>query len=237
LAAERERSRRYQQTLIADSRIELAFELRDGDVFEALASLLESRIEFEGAVPTADGRLLHYLTAVGAAPSGIESVVSTLPQVDECRVVFPTDESVFLELDLNQSPIRTLLDAGTIPKSVQSEAGHTTVLAEAGVDTDLGAVIHAFSEEYPTATVVTKRTLTRPIVTTRQYRDSLARSLTDRQTETLRAAYLAGYYEWPRNSKSEQIAASMGIATSTWLRHLRLAESKLVRWFFEELEA
>ena len=95
----------------------------------------------------------------------------------------------------------------------------------------------ARTRAYPESSLVAKRTIDRPIVTTRQYREALIGELTERQLETLRAAYLAGYFAWPRASQAEVVADSMGIAASTWLRHLRHAEAKLVTWFFAELEA
>lgn len=237
LKQEQERSKQYQKTLAADTVIELEFQMNDSNVFGELSDQLDCSCEFEGMVVASDGRYLHYVMVVGAVADDILSVVVAYPEVNDCRIVFESESAVLLELDMNHSPHQTLVEAGANGRSIRSEKGVTTVIAEVGAEVDLQKLINAFKLEYPAATVVAKRTLNRPIMTTRQYRDSLASEFTERQTETLRAAYLAGYFEWPRQSQAEQIATSMGIATSTWLRHLRLGESKLVRWFFEELEA
>jgi predicted DNA binding protein len=56
--------------------------------------------------------------------------------------------------------------------------------------------------------------------------------LTDRQRETLRLAFHAGYFDWPRNADAETVAAEMGIAQSTLSQHLRTAERKLLDALF-----
>ena len=52
--------------------------------------------------------------------------------------------------------------------------------------------------------------------------------LSERQYEVVMAAVTAGYYDWPRRTEVERIAAELGIAHSTFLEHLRKAERKLI---------
>ncbi|SNZ11967.1 PAS domain S-box-containing protein [Natronoarchaeum philippinense] len=235
LEQQRKRTRQYQKTLTADTVIQLEIEVDDA-VFDRLSEHLDCKCEFEGLVTASNGRLLQYVTVVGASSEDVLDVMADRSEVYHYRVVFESDSSTLLEFAAKRSPAQTLVEAGASCRSIRSERGVTTIVAELGADLDLQRLINQFTAEYPDATVVAKRRLDRPIVTTRQYRETLVDSLTDRQIEALRAAYLAGYFEWPRSSQAERIASSMDIATSTWLRHLRLAEDKLVRWFFEELE-
>ncbi|MFC7098604.1 bacterio-opsin activator domain-containing protein [Halobaculum marinum] len=237
LERERARRARYQRSLTADAVVEVTVRIEGEALFGALSDGLDCRCEFEGVVPTSDGRLLHYLTVTGATGAEVAVAVDSSPSVDDCRIVFEEDDAVLVELDVTTSPVRTLFEAGANARSMVAEDGVVTVVAEIGADAEFQRLINGLRAAYPDTTVVAKRTLDRPIVTTRQYRDSLADALTERQRETLRAAYLAGYFEWPRTSSAEDLADSMGIASSTWLRHLRRAEAKLVVWFFEELEA
>jgi len=53
--------------------------------------------------------------------------------------------------------------------------------------------------------------------------------LSDRQRETVEAALELGYYDQPRGSTHEDIAAALGCAPSTVTTHLQKAEAKLVR--------
>jgi PAS domain S-box-containing protein len=235
LAHERERARRYQKSLAADAVIELEIRLETG-VAGDLADELDAACEFEGAVSTSDGGLLHYVTVEDAQPAAVLAATTAHPAVTDSRIVFAGETATLVEFAADRSPVKTLVEAGASTRSMRSAGDGTTLVAEIGADADLQGLLNEFRAAYPDAEILTKRTVDRPIVTTRQYRESLASGLTERQIQSLRAAYLGGYFEWPRNSQAEEIADSMGIATTTWLRHLRLAESKIVSWFVEELE-
>ena len=52
--------------------------------------------------------------------------------------------------------------------------------------------------------------------------------LTDRQREALQIAFHAGYFDWPRSTDADSVAAEIGIAQSTFSQHLRTAERKLL---------
>lgn len=53
--------------------------------------------------------------------------------------------------------------------------------------------------------------------------------LSDRQAEVVSAALDAGYYEWPRETDAETLAARLDISHTTFLEHLRKAERTLLR--------
>lgn len=54
-------------------------------------------------------------------------------------------------------------------------------------------------------------------------------NLTDRQREVVKTALEEGYFEWPREITSEELAEKLGITRGTCLEHLRKAESKLLQ--------
>ena len=58
--------------------------------------------------------------------------------------------------------------------------------------------------------------------------DGMDVGLTERQYEVIERALDAGYFEWPRDITSEELAADMDISRATLLEHLRKAESKLL---------
>lgn len=60
-----------------------------------------------------------------------------------------------------------------------------------------------------------------------QFSESASR-LTDRQYEVIERALERGYFEWPRETDSEALAAELGISRATFLEHLRKAQSKLL---------
>ena len=54
-------------------------------------------------------------------------------------------------------------------------------------------------------------------------------TLTRKQGQVLLAALEAGYYESPRRATAGEVAASLGVARSSFEESLRSAESKIVR--------
>ncbi|MDG5820214.1 helix-turn-helix domain-containing protein [Natronococcus sp. A-GB7] len=58
--------------------------------------------------------------------------------------------------------------------------------------------------------------------------------LTERQTEVLRTAVNRGYFEWPRDVSSEELADDLGITRATFLEHLRKAQEKVFMELFAE---
>lgn len=52
--------------------------------------------------------------------------------------------------------------------------------------------------------------------------------LTDRQREVVEVASALGYYENPRRTTQDEVAAELGLAPSTVAEHLRKAEARLV---------
>ncbi len=59
-------------------------------------------------------------------------------------------------------------------------------------------------------------------------------SLTPRQREVVETALDAGYFEWPREVTSEELAARLDISRPTFLEHLRKAEGTLLSQMLRE---
>ena len=58
--------------------------------------------------------------------------------------------------------------------------------------------------------------------------------LTEKQRDTLIAAYKLGYYDIPRKISSEELAKKLGLANSTVVEHLRKAEHRLIQRILEK---
>jgi predicted DNA binding protein len=64
----------------------------------------------------------------------------------------------------------------------------------------------------------------------------IADELTDRQLAVLRAAYQAGFFEWPRDASGEEVAESLDIAAPTFHQHLRKAEKAIIAVFLSTID-
>ena len=64
--------------------------------------------------------------------------------------------------------------------------------------------------------------------------DEPSSRLTDRQREVIEHALDRGYFEWPRRTNCDGLAAELGVSRATLLEHLRKAESKLLTEALED---
>jgi predicted DNA binding protein len=62
----------------------------------------------------------------------------------------------------------------------------------------------------------------------RSPREQRLDTLTTTQREVYEHAREAGYYEWPREASTRELAAGLDVSKTTLLEHLRKAESKLL---------
>ncbi|MFW9930201.1 MAG: helix-turn-helix domain-containing protein [Candidatus Thorarchaeota archaeon] len=66
--------------------------------------------------------------------------------------------------------------------------------------------------------------------------DELRSNLTQRQVESIIAAFLDGYYEIPRKKTQEEISVSLGIKRKTFEEHLRKGENTIMKFIVPLLQ-
>ncbi|WP_010612695.1 helix-turn-helix domain-containing protein, partial [Halococcus hamelinensis] len=119
-------------------------------------------------------------------------------------------------------------------RRLTSEDGEARLVCEVAADTDVRRVVDAFEAAYPGTALLSKRAVELPVGTEAGFRQAVDDRLTEKQRAAVRAAFFAGYYDWPRGSTAEELAASMGISSPTLHSHLRKAQRKLLTAFLDE---
>jgi PAS domain S-box-containing protein len=223
---------RNQELLFADAVVELAFRTTDSDsVFKRAASDLAASLALDGYV-AADDQWILYVAVDGCRPDAVVDVMTGDDWVDRARVISETETGGRVEAVVSEA----LLDAVSAAGATLTEATATEDVIELSVEAPAGANVRAVvshvQREFPTAELVATRERDRDITTVGRP-GGLASELTDRQREALEAAYRAGYFAWPRESTAEEVAASLGLASSTLHGHLRKAEHQLLAELFD----
>lgn len=228
-----------RRLLFTDRAIELEFYSDSTASFFVDASRRTGgTITLDGIVPSDDGDL-YYMLVEGTPADAVLDLASETPGIEgrlvgddgngegegESRVEFRVSGA---------SITRSLLGQGARVKRAQAENGEARIVAEVAPDTDVRSVVEAVRGPFPGSELVAKRDVERETRTTREFRETVAEALTDRQQAALEAAYHTGYFEWPRTSSAEEVAETMGIASPTFHQHLRAAHRKLLEAFFEE---
>ncbi|GAA0252768.1 bacterio-opsin activator domain-containing protein [Halobacterium noricense] len=225
-----------RQLLLADTVLELAFETTgDESFFAAVAAEHGCTFELDGVVPGEEGALLYFVRLSGASAETVLSWAADQPAVVDGRLVRDYGDESLLELGVAGADVaKVLADRGASVRKVTATPAEQRVVVDVTTDTDVRSLVAAVTDAFPDAELVSKRERDRPDETSAAFRASLHESLTDKQASVLRAAYHAGYFEWPRGSTAEELADAIGITSPTLHNHLRRAQQKLLTAFFAE---
>ncbi|GAA0248486.1 bacterio-opsin activator domain-containing protein [Haladaptatus pallidirubidus] len=224
-----------KKLLTAGAIVELEFDVADEDaVLVSLSRQTGGTLILEGTVPLSGGNFLYYLRTEGVTPEEVKQAAETLTSVDESNVVSSHADAGLLVLTVSESLVSLFVEIGAKVRTARAENGEKHIVVEVSPDADIRTLLDTIRSSHPDVELIAKREVDKPVETQSDFRQSFASDLTDRQRAAFRAAYLAGYYDWPRKSTAENIADTMGIAPATLHQHLRKAEEKLASAFFTD---
>ena len=216
-----------RQLLTEDRVVEMEFQSVDDSAYPVATARAHNAVfRRSGGVAVGD-EVLEYLTVEDVAPAAALETLLAQDAVQDGRVIRSEDDSGVIELRMIESYESVLLDAGARLVDIVADADGVHVTLEAPTDAEPRTIETALTDHAPGFELVAKQE--------RERRDtvdatpsSLREELTDRQLEVLRAASLAGYYEWPRDTTAEELAETLDIASPTLHQHLRRAERNVV---------
>lgn len=216
-----------RQLLAHDRVIEMEFQSTSPEAYPlGIAREHDCVFRRSGSVDIDDG-VLEYITVEGASPDTVLPDLLDHELVVEGRVIRSDGDGGVVELRARGTYQSVLLDVGVRTVDIVADGDQITVTVEAPIDAEPRTILDTLSEHAPGFELVVKQARDRQ-PTDESDGPDLREELTDRQEEVLRSAYLAGYYEWPRDTNAEQLADTLGIASSTLHQHLRRAEGNLL---------
>lgn len=226
---------RSRELLFADTVVELELDLGGTAWFARVAADFDCDLSLDGYVASTSGnRWILYFTVTGASPGTIVESMADQTRVEGARVVNERSGGGRIELVVSESSLlRTAVSAGSTVRTVEADADGARTVIEAPVSADSRHIIDLVRDEYPGARLVAHRErdhetsgIGRP--------GGLLDELTDRQRESLEAAFRAGYFTWPRESTGEEVADSLDLSSATLHGHLRKAEQVILSTLFDE---
>lgn len=224
---------RRKQLLLGNTVLAVEFEYGSDSPVGSLSAMTDCRLELDGVVDGGDGTVVTYHRVRDADPATLLEAADTIDGLERVRLVQRTADGGVIELVLATSPLVALVEYGGVITDCTAEAGTVRLTAEVPQGTDLRALHDRLAATVSSVALVRKRE--------RQSSGSapspsgiLEAELTDRQRSVLEGAYRAGYFEWPRESTAEDLAASMGVSPPTLHNHLRKAQNALLSPLFED---
>ena len=228
-----------QQSLLAATTVELELLTPDSDdVFAGLSAVLDCSFTLERRVPTSSGNCLHYVRVSGVDVDNVYQALTETPSVESCTVVETAagDRAPLLEVtrdEISASPLDTLADYGGAVRRAVAADGDLRFTAEMAPDVNVRAVVEAVQERAPGTELRSKQYVDRPVSTVTGFRTRIRDQLTPKQTAALKTAYARGYYDWPRGSSAEELAATLDISAASLHYRLRKAHDAVIGALFD----
>ena len=228
-AAERRRE------LVDDRITELTFTVEDSRAppFE-LAAETESDVHLTRTTTDGNGERVVFLKIDDVDAETAMEAATVISTFRNPTVVSEADGACLLRFVASETLADTLACHGATLEAlhVDADTGTGEIRIETPVGNDVLPVVEALGSRFESCELVGRQEREPPVDTAEGFRGELEADLTDRQLEALQTAYLAGYFEWPREHSGEDVASMMGVCQSTYMQHLRAAERKLTTNLF-----
>jgi len=229
------RTAEQRRALVGDSDTEVVFEIGcESDYLIQLSAAADCTVSIESLSTRSDGRLRQFVLVEGTDPESFLAYADRTG-IDDPTVLVEREDCFVATLTIDGSPVvDCLAEQGVSLREFSATEGRGTVSVTVPESADIRTLAEVFESVLGWAELRAKRQLDSAADTPQGFREQLEETLTDRQHETLQAAYHAGFFAWPRTNTGEAIADRLGIAGPTFLQHLRAGERKLLEALFEQ---
>jgi len=223
--------------IVTGERVEVDLSIDDERLFtNRIAAELGCAIEFEGAIPDDDGGLRAFLRLRGEIVDDAVDRLEALEAVRSAQELAAEAESGLYQVRIAVPPLVEVLQGlDARLRSLTTEDRETRLSVVLTGDVSVRTLVEELQHTYPETELLARREQTAPVDTCETFHDRLVEQLTDRQLDALQTAYYGGFFEWPRDATSEELAGTRNIAASTFQYHLRAAERKLISAVLDSL--
>ncbi|KAB1193178.1 PAS domain-containing protein [Haloferax sp. MBLA0076] len=196
-----------------------------------LARRVDHGVGLTGVLPKSDGSVIAFVVTDADPETVVEAGSEIATHV---RILSEDETGNLFEMRLpRESLFETLYASEATLRELHSTGQQTTLTVEVPERIRVRSFIDTLDADYPGTSLLSRRTVTQAEESPQTFQWKIRDEWTDRQFESIRAAYLAGFYEWPRRSTAEALAETFDISAPTFQYHLRAAERKLVDSVFE----
>ncbi|WP_136718363.1 bacterio-opsin activator domain-containing protein [Halorientalis salina] len=223
-----------KNALLTTSMTRVVFEIDDPTfVLSRLAQDADCTLSYSGGVQqTTDGSYV-FVTVDDADTEIVEEAAAELVGIDDIRRISADGDGGVLRLGLTQPFLALeLADHGAVFREATADPATTTLTIDVPKSIDVRTITQLVDESFSGVALQSKQTLDqageRDV-----YGDYLA-DLTDRQLEVVQTAYYSGFFESPRESTGEDVAATLDISPPAFYQHIRTVQRKLFTTMFEE---
>jgi HTH-type transcriptional regulator, bacterioopsin transcriptional activator and related proteins len=223
-----------REALHADSLLELTLRFDEPDaLLTRIARKAACTVVYEGIGTQSVDDTRLFVTTIGASAADVQAVLDDLVTVTASRLVSDGDDGCLFEVTVTGDVIASrLLRHGANPRSIRSTESTLEAIVDVRTATNVREFVAMLGEQYPSVELAGRRNIEQEPQPRQELILSLFGALTDRQLEVLRTAFFAGFFEWPRKTTGEEVAAMLEVSQPTVNRHLRLGQQRLLAQLF-----
>jgi PAS domain S-box len=222
-----------QRALESDETIELEFRGHEMNLpFARVATQTDGRVRHDRTVRRQNGSVSVYYTIFDDTPSTlVETAENTF--TGNIETVTKRDNAVVIERQGSSWFGSLVSECGGILRQCRAEGAETTLIIELPQETNTRTIVERILEAFPGLELTAQRQHHETGSTPEEIRSQLEQRLTDRQLEAIETAHTMGYFDWPRESSGEEVAATLGITQPTVNKHIRLGEHGIFELLFK----
>lgn len=226
-----------KNALLGSGVTEVELEIESDFVLSRLADHLGTRIELEGATARADSTVV-FLAVDDTLDDDSMSRALEVDGIGAASIITDgdTDRHTVIQVELTGPYLGAVVGSygGSIRELVANDETRAVITVPDAVE--VREVLAEIERRGISTSMVARREEATDTISTpaTPVRDSLLEAVTDRQREVVQTAYHGGFFDWPRQSTGEEIAASLEISSPAFHKHIRAAERKLFRQLFDD---
>ena len=222
-----------RRALESDETVELEFR-GPGDrlPFARAADAAGCQVTLQRTVAQQDGPVSLYFRFEGDVPDDAPAVARrTLPGSVE---VVSAADTTLVEARTDEWFGAPLAAYGGMLREASAGPDTATITVEVPGETDVRSFVERLQRVAPSLELAAKRQHGERERSPAELGGALRERLTDRQLEALRTALSSGYFEWPRDHDSSEVARRLDITQPTFNKHLRIAERETFELLFDD---
>ena len=223
-----------KEALMSEDVIEISFEIQNFCDTLGIADAETGTITMDRTISAGNQNYVVYGTADESGMRTLRALVDSVPHWESIDVLSEDDGTTRYEAHLTEPPIVTLVasQSGQVVEA-KIEDGDYRITTHLPPGADVRRLVNAVRESYPDAEVIAQRHTTQKSDSNAGFSSAVFDDLTERQRSALELAFYAGFFDWPRESTGEEVAASLDVSAATFHQHLRASERKIFDKLFD----
>ena len=220
------------RAMMSDEIIEVGLISREYSESKGIDSLNDGIVELYRTIPIDDGRYLMYGTACKNGFAGLTQQVESdnISYMESVSVISNDGDRTTFEALVSDAPVTSVVaEHGGYVNDSRYEDGDFFATVHLPPEADVGKLVEEIRSIEPSLEPINRRQKVREQRSFEDVSSVIDEKLTDRQRDTLEAAYFSGFFEWPRDSSGEAVASSLGVSPATFHQHVRTAEKKILK--------